>query len=237
MEAEEILAKAHSQGAEEILAKARSQDELPEGWTVFPLKRQKVVAGIAGWIFGVIIGLGLFAAAAPITIPINYQHGVFSIIVTTLLLGMFLFIGLGSVYLAVIDILRLRSAEEHVIVVTPEHFVQQQGKKIMMVPLSHIRHVTARGVPPPDRDPSSEDNKVDVRTVPSITESVSGFFMGRQAVPSGQRYRKKRARTPTTLAFVDARTDKEVTVTTDTSFGDPFLIAAVIKQYATAMQH
>jgi hypothetical protein len=41
-------------------------------------------------------------------------------------------------------------------------------------------------------------------------------------------------RVPTSLAFIDSRTDTEVTVVTDKSFGDPFYIAAHLKQYAAA---
>jgi hypothetical protein len=43
-------------------------------------------------------------------------------------------------------------------------------------------------------------------------------------------------RTPTTLAFLDARNDVEVIVATDRSYGDPFEIAAVLKQYAARVQ-
>ncbi len=45
------------------------------------------------------------------------------------------------------------------------------------------------------------------------------------------RQRRKRMRTPTTLAFLDTRTDAEVVLANDSSFGDPFTIAALLKQY------
>ncbi|MBO0780491.1 MAG: hypothetical protein J2P37_16840 [Ktedonobacteraceae bacterium] len=222
--------------AEEILAQARSDEALPEGWSVFPLLRQKVLLGLLGWLFGIIVGLGLFALIAPVVIPTNYEHGVLSAIVTTLFLGVFLFVGLGSLYLFVFDIMRLRDVERHVIVVTPEYFVQQQGNKTKIVPLQHVHQMTARGVPPPDRELSSEENRTDVRTIPSIGESVMSFFVGRQATTSGQRQRRKRARTPTTLTFVDGRTEKRVVVANDNSYGDPFAIAAVIEEYTSALQ-
>jgi hypothetical protein len=38
------------------------------------------------------------------------------------------------------------------------------------------------------------------------------------------------------LAFVDSRTDTEVKVTDNTSYGDPFKIAALLKEYATSVQ-
>jgi len=46
--------------------------------------------------------------------------------------------------------------------------------------------------------------------------------------------RRKRSRTPNTLAFVDSRNDSEVIVTTDQAYGDPFYIAAHLKKYAEA---
>jgi hypothetical protein len=43
-------------------------------------------------------------------------------------------------------------------------------------------------------------------------------------------------RTPTTLAFVDSRTASEVLVVDDKSHGDPFMIAALLKQYVASAQ-
>ena len=48
--------------ATEILEKARAGGELPKGWIVLPLLRNKVRLGILGWIAGAIIGFGLFAS-------------------------------------------------------------------------------------------------------------------------------------------------------------------------------
>jgi hypothetical protein len=44
-------------------------------------------------------------------------------------------------------------------------------------------------------------------------------------------------RSPTTLAFLDSRTDTEVVIVRDKSFGDPFAIAALLKQYAASAQN
>ena len=43
-------------------------------------------------------------------------------------------------------------------------------------------------------------------------------------------------RTPTSLAFVDSRTERQVVVVDDKSHGDPFMIAALLKQYAASAQ-
>ncbi|HLZ61514.1 MAG TPA: hypothetical protein VKR06_31580 [Ktedonosporobacter sp.] len=221
--------------AEEILAQVRGSKEAPEGWIVFPLLRNKVIWGLAGWLFGIIVGLGLFAAVASVVIPGNFQHGVLSALVTLLFLAMFLFIGLGSIYLFFVDIMRLRNADQHLIVITSDDFVKQEGAKIISVPLAEVRHVTARGLPPPDRTPPSE-SELSTRAIPGIGENVTGFFLGRGTVPSGANWKKKRRRTPTSLAFIDRRTDKEVVVLNDNCYGDPFLIAAYLKQYAASVQ-
>ena len=181
---------------------------------------------------GMIVGFGLFALIASIVIPHNYEQGVFSGCFTTFLLGMTLFIGVGSLWAMVSDIRRLRQADQYVIVITPDDFVKQEGDKIVHVPLMYVRYVTARGAPPPDR--STPRNTI--REVPSAGENMAGFIFGRAFFPSGQKMRRKRMRTPTTLAFLDTRTDSEVIVATDTSYGDTFEIAAYLKQYAARLQ-
>src|SRR6266487_5258002 len=137
---------AHMQ-AEEILTQAKASTELPHGWVIFPLLRQKVRLAIFGWAFGILMGLGLFAMVASAVIPDNYQRGFASALFTTLLLGIFLFIGLGSLWALIMDVQRLLQADKHVLVLTPEDFVKQEGDKIVHVPCINIRHVTARGTP------------------------------------------------------------------------------------------
>lgn len=222
-----------SEKSTEILSQVQAGTEPPHGWVVLPLLRNKVALGIAGWVFGVVMGVGLFAWIAPIVIPANYLNGLFPILFTSCLLGILAFIAIGSIWALVVDVQRLRRANEHLIVITPEDFVKQEGKKIIHVPLMYVRHVTARGKPPTDRTAPREPG---VRQVQGVGESVTGFILGRGAVPSGMRLRRKRMRTPTTLAFVDSRDDSEVLVVTDESYGDPYMIAALLKQYAARVQ-
>src|SRR5205823_3432696 len=106
--------------------------------------------------------------------------------------------------------------------------------KIIHVPLMYVRHVTARGKPPVDRSVPREPG---IRQVQGVGENFAGFIFGRGAVPTGMRLRRKRMRTPTTLAFVDSRDDSEVLVVTDESYGDPYMIAALLKQYAARVQN
>ena len=218
----------------EILMDAKTSSEVPHGWIVLPLLRSKVILGIIGWILGILLGLGLFTGLALIVIPYNYQHGFGPALFSSILLGILLFIALGSAWAVIVDIRRLQQADKHLIVITPEAFVKQEGEKIIHVPLMYVRYVTARGAPPPDRSAASE--RVD-RSSLNAGENVIGFFAGRGFTQSGMRWRRRRMRTPTTLAFVDSRTETEVTVVTDGSYGDPFMIAALLKQYAASVQH
>jgi len=219
--------------AAEILDQVRASDEAPHGWIVLPLLRNKVAIAIAGWIIGTIIGLGLFVLMASVMIPNNFKNGPAAAIFSAILLGLVLFIGIGSIWAAIGDIGRLRNADKYLIVITPEDFVKQEGKKIIHVPLMYVRHVTARGAPPPDRSVSREGA---MGEIPRASDNFVGFFLGRGFIPSVSRQRRKRMRTPTTLAFLDTRTNTEVVVATDASFGDPFMIAALLKQYASSVQ-
>ncbi|GAC1583703.1 MAG: hypothetical protein NVS4B1_23410 [Ktedonobacteraceae bacterium] len=215
--------------AEEILETARTSATPPHGWIVLPLSRPKVVLGIAGWFLGIVLGLGLFTIAAFATIPSNFQHGAGVALFTLILLAILLFVGLGSIWMLILDVLRLMQAQKHIIVITPEDFVKQEGSKIVTVPLMNIRYVTARGTPPPDR---TVPKGPIIAHMPTVGERLSGFFLGHAATREGASTHRRRRRTPTTLAFVDTRTDNEVVVVTDGTYGDPFMIAALLKQYA-----
>src|SRR5271157_3670414 len=127
--------------AAEILEKARS--EPPPSWIILPLLRDKAMLGIAGWAVGVIVGFGLFALMAPIMVPHNYFYGFIPTLFTTLILGLVLFVGIGSIWQIIVDTRRLLQADKHVIIITPEDFVMQEDKKIIHVPLLYVRHVTA----------------------------------------------------------------------------------------------
>jgi hypothetical protein len=217
----------------DILSRAKTEADVPNSWAVFPLKRNKVKLGIVGWIVGILVGAGLFTAFAFVAIPTNF-HTVFGTIFSLFFLAVLAFVALGSAWAAFSDIRRLLDADRHIIVITPEDFVKQEGGKITHVPLFYVQHVTARGTPPPERTTSAAQEDTQV---PSLGEGITGLFVGRRFTPAGQRRMRKRKRTPTTLAFVDARTDSEVIAVTDGAYGDPFLIAAHLKQYAAAVQN
>jgi hypothetical protein len=209
----------------QILAQVSTEEDVPHDWLVFTLLRQKVLLGIVGWIVGALMGGTLFAFMAPIMIPHNYQLGVAAAIFSTILLAVVLYVCLGSLWAIVVDIQRLRHADRHMIIITPTDFVKQEGRRVVHVPLEYVQYVTARGTPPVDR--SLEGARQDTRAG-NMSEGMGGLFFGRRGM------RRKRSRTPNTLAFVDSRSDAEVIVTTDQAYGDPFYIAAHLKKYADA---
>jgi hypothetical protein len=219
---------------EDIIARARAGKELPENWVVFPLLRHKIMMAILGWIGGMLMGGGLLALVTPIVIPANYERGLTAAIVTTLILCMIAFIFVGSLVLLVFDIRRLGDIDKHIIVITDEDFVKQEGAKVIQVPLWHVRYVTTRGRAPIEHNLSADtttDRDTALRQMPSMRENMLGMFLARGSTGPAKTPRK-RLRTPTSLAFIDARTEKEITVVNDSAYGDPFLIAAVLKEHA-----
>ena len=215
----------------QILAQTSAKENIPSNWIVFSLQRQTVLVGIMGWVFGALAGGLMFVFMVPIMIPHNYQSGAFPAILSTIILGIVLFVCLGSIWALITDVLRISQSDKHIIIITPEDFVKREGKKIIHVPLECVQHVTARGVPKVDRSTEAADE--DARPG-GVGEGIAGMFLGRQAA-SGVRqggFMRRRTRTPMTLAFLDSRTDSEVIVVTDKAYGDPNYIGECLKEYA-----
>jgi len=221
--------------ATEILEKARAGGELPNGWVVLPLLRNKVRLGILGWIAGAIVGFGFFALMIPIMIPHNYLYGFIPALISTVILGVVLFIGIGSIWQIIVDTRRLLEADRHIIVITPDEFVMQDGEDIRHVPLMYVRYITARGIVPPDRTAPKE---AVVSNMPHVGENLSGLMFGRGLIPTVSKWRARRRakHTPSTLAFIDSRTDTEVIIKDYNLYGDPATIATLMKEYASSVQ-
>jgi hypothetical protein len=221
--------------ATEILEKARAGGELPNGWIVLPLLRNKVKLGILGWFCGVIIGFGCFAVMVPLMIPHNFLYGPIAALISILLLGMVLFVGIGSVWQIIIDTRRFLEADKHIIVITPDEFVMQDGDEIRHVPMMYVRHITARGIAPPDRTPPKG---AVVSNMPHVGENLSGFLFGRGFIPTVSRWRARRRakHTPSTLGFIDSRTDSEVIIRDYNLYGDPSTIATLMQEYAASVR-
>jgi hypothetical protein len=221
--------------ASEILEKARAGGELPHGWVVLPLLRNKVRVGILGWIVGAVLGFGFFAVLVPLMIPHNYLYGPIPALISTLILGMMLFVGIGSVWQIIVDTRRLVEADKHIIVITPDEFVMQDRDKIIHVPLMYVRYITARGIVPPDQ-PAPKGAVVS--NMPHAGENLSGFLFGRGFIPTISRWRvRRRAKhTPSMLAFIDSRTNTEVIIKDYNLYGDPSTIATLMRKYTSGAQ-
>ncbi len=168
-------------------------------------------------------------------IPHNYLYGPFPALISTLILGMVLFVSIGSVWQIIVDTRRLVEADKYIIVLTPDEFVMQDRDKIQHVPLMYVRHITARGIIPPDRN--SPKGEV-VSNMPHVGENLSGFLFGRGFIPTVSRWRARRRakHTPSMLAFIDSRTNTEVIIKDYNLYGDPSKIATLMQDYTSSVQ-
>jgi len=99
----------------------------------------------------------------------------------------------------------------------------------------YVRYITARGIVPPDRTAPKE---AVVSNMPHVGENLSGLMFGRGLIPTVSKWRARRRakHTPSTLAFIDSRTDTEVIIKDYNLYGDPATIATLMKEYASSVQ-
>ncbi|MBA3823356.1 MAG: hypothetical protein H0X24_05530 [Ktedonobacterales bacterium] len=205
--------------ADQILQTAHQNEaQLPEGWTVIPVNRQTVQRQILGWsgstLLGLVLGGALLAAIYP----------TFSII-TLALLAVLAFLALGSLWLLIRSARLLMDADRHLIVLTPDLYVQQRGSRIISVPMGEIDHITLRGVF--GGDPSYTQNS-------EVSVDNAVLSVGRML--GGSRTHRAR-RTPDSLAFVDARTDAPIMVAEDNSFAELPVIEELLRNYVNSARN
>lgn len=199
--------------AAEILRIAQT-DDAPQDWIIVPLHRNKVLFSVISWSGAAIFGAALFALFFWMVWPNNFQNGWGPTIFSVILLAVPIFILVGSLWTVVVELGRLRTAREQVIIITPTDFVKQAGKHITHVPLSQVEHITVRVAPK--------------RPDPAIEMSSATTQMGRMLFGGRSRSRLK---APPSLAFIDARTNKKVVVATDDSFADLGDLGDVLLSY------
>jgi hypothetical protein len=215
--------------AAEILSTARSGDA-PSNWVILPLRRKEVSLSILGWAVGAIMGLGLFFALFAATWPGNFEHGAAGIIITGLFLVILGFVGVGSLWLLIKDTFRLLRADRSIIVITPQVYCKQEGKKIDLVPLEEVGYVTTKGARAPARHSSWASYEAPAPAVDPEDRRVSaGATAGRMFFP-----RRRRPRGPTSVAFVDLRNDKKFIVTNDHSYGHPYEVGETLHAFVEA---
>lgn len=206
--------------ADAVLARAHSGD-VPASWTVWPLRRDRVLRSALGWLAIGVVGAVFFAVAAVQTIPGNFTRGGGSFILTGVLLialGLMAFGGLG---IMIYDFWRLLRADEFMIVMTPDDYVKAQPHKVTRVPMEDVAYVTLRGVKIPEER---------VQTTSEIINSMQKGgrfyrFMGDVT------YRRQPKQAPS-LAFLDTRTNREVVVATDNTFDELLALEQILSMHA-----
>jgi hypothetical protein len=215
--------------AAEIISTARSSN-VPSNWVVLPLRRNQVAFSILGWAVGVVLGLGLFAGLFAAAWPDNF-HSVAGAIITSFFLALLGLTGFGSLWLLIKDARRWLQADTSMIVITPDVYFKQEAGKSNLVPLEEVGFITMRGVKPPNQQaswaaynagPDTSSSEEDARIASS--GPMGNLFGGRRRKPRG----------PTSVAFVDLRTEKRVVVTEDHSYAHPFEIGETLRSYVEA---
>lgn len=216
MEAAEVLSTAHS-------------GNVPSNWVILPLRRNQVLFSILGWAFGVVLGLGLFAALFAAAWPDNFEHGLPGIIITSLFLALFGFIGFGSLWLLIKDTLRLRRADRSMIIITPDVYCKEDGEKVDLVPLEEVAYITVRGTKAPNQQASWAVYNAGPETDHAEDQQIATNG------PMGQMFgRRRKPRGPTSVAFVDLRTERRVVVTEDNSYAHPYELGETLRAYVEA---
>lgn len=215
--------------AAEIMSTVKS-DHVPSNWVVLPLRRNQVGFSILGWAVGVVLGLGLFAGLFAAAWPDNF-HSVAGAIITSFFLALLGLTGFGSLWLLIKDGRRWLQADTSMIVITPDVYFKQEIGKAVLVPLEEVGFITVRGVKPPNQQASwsAYNAGPDTSSAEEDARIASGGPMGNLL---GGRRRKPRG--PTSVVFVDLRTEKRVIVTEDHSYAHPYEIGETLRSYVEA---
>jgi hypothetical protein len=220
----------------EILSAARA-GSAPSNWVILPLRREQVLRTMLEWGIGILLGLGLFIGLFLATWPENFINGVTGAIITGLMLAVLGFLGFGSLWLFITDARRLLRANRSIVVITPDVYCKQEGDKIDLVPLEEIAHITVRGTQAPTSHSSwaTYNAPASSRIDPEDRQIPNSFGLGRMVLGSASaRDRSKNRRGPTSVAFVDLRTDKQIVVTNDHSYAHPYELGETLRSYVEA---
>ena len=222
--------------ADEILSTARD-GSAPSNWVILPLRRERVMRTMLEWGIGVLLGLGLFIGLFLATWPENFTNSTTGAIITSLMLAVLGFLGFGSLWLFIADVRRLLRANRSIVIITPDVFCKQEGGKVALVPLEEIAHITIRGTQAPTSHSSwsTYNAPASSRIDPEDRQIPHSFSMGRLVLGSSSaRDRSKNRRGPTSVAFVDLRTDKQIIVTNDHSYAHPYELGETLRSYVEA---
>jgi hypothetical protein len=209
---------------ETILGIARSGDA-PGTWVVWSLRRNYIRNSILRWLAVSVVGFPLLILASISTLPGFLSLRGFSFVLIGILLLALGALAFGSLGIVIYDIWRLSHASSYWLVVTPDDYVKAgPGGKVTHVPLEFVESITLKGV------------RVRMDTAETPFDGVSAGINPIFRLPFRQAtYRRQRA-TPSSLAFVDGRTNHQVVVATDAVFDDLVNIEYVLSMQADAKQ-
>lgn len=194
--------------ASAIMATVRSGN-VPYQWNVWPLRRGPVLRAAIGWLITGIIGLVLLIAAAASLLPGQLTAGSFAAGATVLLLGLLVAIAGGGLGIGLYDAWRATHVGHYWIVMTPDDYVQTTSRKTTHVPMEYVEGITLNG-----------GSRARSATAPEPPSGLAIFSFGRGP------------RAARSLAFVDMRTKRVVTVARDDSFEAIEVLEEILAQHA-----
>ncbi len=215
--------------ADSILEQARS-DRPPSEWNVWPLRRDYVRVSAMKWGLLAIVGFAIYIPVTLQMIPGDFVgtgtgEKIFAIVVLALL-GALAF---GSAGIVWHDVWRLLHARDYLLVITPETFVQATPGHVISTPLENVTNVTLNGVA------LASDAGADM---PPPRFGMSPFFaapprlIDTVGASRGSTAPRQRARGAASLAYLDSRDDKIVTVCTDDAFDSMAAIYELLRSRA-----
>lgn len=198
--------------AEVILATARS-GQIPQYWTVWPLRRDLVLRSALKWAGLSLFGFILFIPALFATVPDNFTGSGIKLFFTSVLLLALGATALGSLGIAVYDVWRVLHADDFLIVMTPDDYLKAEPRRVTHVPMEHVAYVTMRGV----KHPMEQARRADPYAGDPYAANPYAQLDRYRFMRGVATFRREPMQAPS-LAFLDMRTDREVIVATDDSF-------------------
>jgi hypothetical protein len=207
-----------------ILDTARSGDA-PGTWVVWPLRRTFVRNSILRWSALTVVGFLFLVPAAISILPSILSLRGFSFIFSGIILLALVAFAFGSLSITVYDAWRLLRADDFWLVITPDDYLKAEpGDHLTHVPLQNIESITLKGV------------RVPMETAETPFDGTARGVNPLLRMPVRLSNYRRRQATPSSLAFVDSRTNRTVTVATDAIFDDLAGIEYVLSMQVDAKQ-
>jgi hypothetical protein len=207
-----------------ILDTARGGDA-PGTWVIWPLRRTYVRNSILRWSALSLFGLLLLVPAAISTLPGILSLRGFSFVFTGIILLALAAFAFGALGITVYDIWRWLRADDFWLVITPDDYLKAEpGDRFTQVPLQYIESITLKGV------------RVAMDTAETPFDGTGKGVNPMLRMPVRWSANRRRQATPSSLAFVDSRTNRAVTVATDAVFDDLAGIEYVLSMQVDAKQ-